>query len=423
MVRRLVASGSPVLYIGSGATFVLKSIYMPGTDFVLDELERLENSDQRRFLKSLERGSAQHVLHRGRQLVNFSSNDYLGLASHPRVKAAAQAAIEEFHASSGSSRLICGNLEIHERLESRLAVLKQKEAALVFSSGYLANLGIITALVGEDDQIFSDALNHASIIDGCRLSRAQVFVYRHRDLNHLEDLLRGAPAARRRLLVSDAVFSMDGDVAELPGLIALAAAHDCLLMLDEAHATGVLGSTGRGIVEHFVELGSLEPDKDCVDVAMGTLSKALGSFGGFVACSANLREFLINKARSFIFATALPPSAAGAALESLQLLSEEPFRRQLLWRNFGDLKERLIGGGFDVATSETPILPLRFGVEAAALPVSERLAKKGYFVPAIRPPSVPKGTSRLRITLCASHSNDEIAGLAKELSEVARDKG
>ena len=396
---------------------------MPGTDFVLDELERLESLDQRRFLKSLERGSAQYVLYRGRQLVNFSSNDYLGLASHPRVKAAAQAAIEEFHASAGSSRLICGNLEIHERLESRLARFKQKEAALVFSSGYVANLGIITALAGEGDQIFSDALNHASIIDGCRLSRAQIFVYRHRDLNHLESLLREAPSARRRLLVSDAVFSMDGDVADLPGLAALAAAHDCLLMLDEAHATGVLGSTGGGIVEHFVERGQLAPGKECVDLAMGTLSKALGSFGGFVACSSNLREFLINKARSFIFATALPPSAAGAALESLQLLSEEPFRREALWKNFDALKGRLSDSGFDVTASETPILPLTFGTEAAALRMSERLAERGYFVPAIRPPSVPKGTSRLRITLCATHSGDEVEGLAKELSELAQDRG
>ncbi|HEU0006131.1 MAG TPA: 8-amino-7-oxononanoate synthase [Terriglobia bacterium] len=395
---------------------------MPGIDFVLDELERLESLDQRRVLKSLKQANAREVSYRGRRLVNFSSNDYLGLASHPRVKAAAQAAIEEFQASTGSSRLICGNLEIHERLESRLAGLKQKEAALVFSSGYLANLGIITALVGEGDQIFSDALNHASIIDGCRLSRAQVFIYRHRDLNHLEHLLRGAPAGRR-LIVSDAVFSMDGDVADLPGLAALAAAYDCLLMLDEAHATGVLGSTGRGIVEHFVERGQLGPGKECVDVAMGTLSKALGSFGGFVACSSNLREFLINKARSFIFATALPPSAAGAALESLRLLSEEPLRREALWRNFGALKSRLSDSGFDVAASETPILPLTFGTEAAALRTSERLAERGYFVPAIRPPSVPKGTSRLRITLCATHLSEEVEGLAKELSELAQDRG
>jgi 8-amino-7-oxononanoate synthase len=396
---------------------------MPGPDFVLDELERLEVLDQRRFLKSLEQANAREVSYQGRRLVNFSSNDYLGLASHPRVKAAAHAAIEEFHASAGSSRLICGNLAIHERLESRLANFKQKEAALVFSSGYVANLGIIAALVGEGDQIFSDALNHASIIDGCRLSRARIFVYRHQDLNHLEDLLRGAPSARRRLLVSDAIFSMDGDVADLPGLAALAAAHDCLLMLDEAHATGVLGSTGRGIVEHFVERGRLTAGEDCVDVAMGTLSKALGSFGGFVACSADLREFLINKARSFIFATALPPSAAGAALESLQLLSEEPFHRVSLWKNFGDLKDRLIRGGFDVTTSETPILPLKFGAEASALRVSERLADRGYFVPAIRPPSVPKGTSRLRITLCANHSRDEVEGLAKELSGLAPERG
>jgi 8-amino-7-oxononanoate synthase len=396
---------------------------MPGTDFVLDELKRLEGLNQRRFLKSLEQANAREVSYRDKRIVNFSSNDYLGLASHPRVKAAAQAAIEEFHASAGSSRLICGNLEIHERLESRLAWFKEKEAALVFSSGYAANLGIIPALAGAGDQIFSDALNHASIIDGCRLSRAHVFVYRHQDLNHLEALLHKAPTARRRLLVSDAVFSMDGDVADLPGLAALAAAHDCLLMLDEAHATGVLGSTGRGVVEHFVERGRLAPGKNYVDVAMGTLSKALGSFGGFVACSANLREFLINKARSFIFATALPPSAAGAALESLQLLSEEPFRREALWRNFGAMKSCLGEVGFDVMASETPIVPLTFGAEAAALQMSERLTERGYFVPAIRPPSVPNGTSRLRITLCATHSSEEVKGLAKELSELAQDRG
>ena len=396
---------------------------MTGTDFALDELERLESLNQRRFVKTLEQANAREVTYQGKRLVNFSSNDYLGLASHPQVKAAAQAAIGEFHASAGSSRLICGNLEIHERLESRLARFKKKEAALVFSSGYAANLGIISALADAGDQIFSDALNHASIIDGCRLSRALVFVYRHRDLNHLESLLCGAPAARRRLLVSDAVFSMDGDVADLPGLAALAAAHDCLLMLDEAHATGVLGSNGGGIVEHFVERGGLAPDKQCVDVAMGTLSKALGSFGGFVACSANMREFLINKARSFIFATALPPSAAGAALESLQLLSEEPFHRESLWKNFGALKSRLGEAGFDVKASETPILPLPFGAEVTALRMSERLTERGYFVPAIRPPSVPKGTSRLRITLCANHSGEEVDGLAKDLSELAQDGG
>ena len=396
---------------------------MPVTDFVLGELKDLHRAHRRRFLKSLERVNARQVKYQGRDLVNFSSNDYLGLASHPRVKAAAQAAIEEFHASAGSSRLICGNLEVHERLESQLARFKQTETALVFSSGYVANLGIITALFGVGDQIFSDALNHASIIDGCRLSRAQVFVYRHGDLNHLEELLRKAPTARRRLLVSDGVFSMDGDVADLPGLATLATAHDCLLMLDEAHATGVLGSTGRGTIEHFVERGQLVAGKQYVDLAMGTLSKALGSFGGFVACSASLRELLINKARSFIFATALPPSAAGAALESLRLVGEESQRRDSLWKNSSSLKKLLRERGFDLTASQTPILPVNFGEEAVAVRMSERLVDRGYFVPAIRPPSVPNGTSRLRVTLCATHSSDEVEGLAKELSELARGSG
>ena len=396
---------------------------MSRTDFIVNELERLESVSQRRFLKSIERGNARQVLYCQRSLVNFSSNDYLGLASHPRVKAAAQGAIEEFHASAGSSRLICGNLEVHERLEARLATFKEKEAALVFGSGYAANLGIITALMGEGDQIFSDALNHASIIDGCRLSRAQVFIYRHQNLNHLEELLREAPAARRRLIISDAVFSMDGDIADLPGLAALAAMHDCLLMLDEAHATGVLGSTGRGIQQHFVERGELAAGDQCVDLAMGTLSKALGSFGAFIACSSELREFLINKARSFIFATALPPSAVGAALESLQMLSDEPSRRAALWANSGTLKGLLSDVGFDVGASETPILPIAFGTEAAALGMSERLNERGYFVPAIRPPSVPKGTSRLRIAVCATHSREELEGLAKELSNAKHELG
>lgn len=395
---------------------------MVATEFVLDELTRLESLHRRRFLKTVAQESAHRIRYGGRELANFSSNDYLGLASHARVKAAAQAAIEAFHVSAGSSRLICGNLEIHERLESELALLKMEETALVFSSGYLANLGIITALTGEGSQIFSDALNHASIIDGCRLSRAQLFVYRHQDLDHLERLLQDAPAARRRLIVSDGVFSMDGDVAGLPGLASLASRHDCLLMLDEAHATGVLGSTGAGVGEYFVERGQLPPGNDCIDVAMGTLSKALGSFGGFAACSSHLREFLINKARPFIFATALPPSAAGAALESLKVLREEPFRRESLWKNCRLLKKLLVQAGFSLAGSETPIIPLTFGTESAALRMSERLLERGYFVPAIRPPSVPQGTSRLRITVCATHSTDDIEGLARALGELAQER-
>jgi 8-amino-7-oxononanoate synthase len=389
-------------------------------DFVNAELNRLEAVNQRRILKRLWQQDAHRVCYAGKTLVSFSSNDYLALASHPRVKAAAAAALEQHHASAASSRLVCGNLQIHEQLEEELARFKQREAALVFSSGYLANLGILTALAGEPDQIFSDALNHASIIDGCRLSSARVFVYRHQDMDHLETLLQQAPAARRRLLVSDAVFSMDGDVADLPALISLAEAHDCLLILDEAHATGVLGPSGRGIVEHFTAQGLIPKDRPCVHLEIGTLSKAVGSFGGFVACSASMREFLINKSRSLIFSTALPPASAGAAIEGIRLIQEEPFHRETLWRNVDHLKSQLLECGLDVDAAQTPILPLTLGEEAAALSMSKQLIDRGYFVPAIRPPSVPKGTSRLRVTVSAAHSAEEIAGFGEALTALTQ---
>jgi 8-amino-7-oxononanoate synthase len=388
--------------------------------FIEEELAQLESSERRRRLKSLEAGGSRHLEYAGRRLINFSSNDYLGLSCHPLIKQAAQEAIAQHHASTASSRLICGNLAIHERLEEELARFKGKEAALVFSSGYMTNLGILTALAGEEDQIFSDALNHASIIDGCRLSRARTFVYRHRDANHLESLLRQASACRRRIIVSDALFSMDGDVADLPGLVELAGRYDCLLILDEAHATGVLGSSGRGIVEHFADEGAISAGADGVDLAMGTLSKALGSFGGFVACSARMRELLINKARPFIFSTALPPSAAGAARAGLELIQREPFLLETLRKNFRLLAGKLRAQGFDLGQSQSPILPIIFGQEASALRISEELMGEGYFVPAIRPPSVPEGSSRLRITVTAAHSEEEIRELATTIGELAK---
>jgi 8-amino-7-oxononanoate synthase len=393
---------------------------MKSLHFIEEELAQLESLKRRRSLRRLEAGGSRQLRHRGRTLVNFSSNDYLGLSCHPRVKQAAQEAIAQYHAAAGSSRLICGNLAIHEQLEEELACFKGKEAALVFSSGYMTNLGILTALAGEEDQIFSDALNHASIIDGCRLSRARTFVYRHRDTSHLESLLRQAPACRRRLIVRDALFSMDGDVADLPGLVELARRHDCLLILDEAHATGVLGSSGRGIVEHFAEQQGIPAGEDGVDLAMGTLSKALGSFGGFVACSGQMRELLINKARSFIFSTALPPSAVGAARAGLELIQREPSLLEALRKNRRLLAMELSAQGFDLGESQSPILPVIFGQEASALRLSEGLMSKGYFVPAIRPPSVPAGSSRLRITVTAAHSAEEIRALATTIGELAR---
>jgi 8-amino-7-oxononanoate synthase len=356
-------------------------------------------------------------------LINFSSNDYLGLAEDSRVREAAKAAIDRYAASAASSRLICGNYALLEELEQVLADLKRKSAALVFSSGYLVNVGIIPALAEAEDQIFSDELNHASLIDGCRLSKAQIFVFRHRDLNHLQTLLQTARSTRRRLLVTDAVFSMDGDVADLPGLVNLAERFGCLLMVDEAHSTGVLGSGGRGIRQHYVDLGLLPPDKDCIDIDMGTLSKALGSQGGYVTCSHPIRDFLVNKCRSFIFDTALAPGAAGAALEALRILCQEPVRRQLLYRNQELMKQELETRGFDFLNSSTPIFPVILREELTTMKVCESLLKRGFYIQGIRPPSVPAGRSRLRITVSSAHGEEEIRQLGKNLEIAIREEG
>ncbi|MFN8008210.1 MAG: aminotransferase class I/II-fold pyridoxal phosphate-dependent enzyme [Terriglobia bacterium] len=256
------------------------------------ELDRLDQVQQRRFLRRLEYSGIHSASFNGRSIINFASNDYLGLGEEERVREAAKLAVERYSSSASSSRLISGNYALLEELEEALAAFKEKEAALVFSSGYLANLGLIPAVAEAEDQIFSDSLNHASIIDGCRLSRAATYVFRHRDLDHLETILLNVPRARRRLIVTDAVFSMDGDIADLPGLAYLAERYECLLMVDEAHSTGVLGTGGRGIRQHFIDLGLLPADQDCIDLDMGTLSKALAAQGGFVACSAQMREFL-----------------------------------------------------------------------------------------------------------------------------------
>jgi 8-amino-7-oxononanoate synthase len=388
-------------------------------DFVREELARIESLQQKRGLKRLQMSNACRVVFEGQELVNFSSNDYLGLSQDGRVQKAAKEAIDSADVSSASSRLICGNLDLHEQLEGELADFKGRESALVFSSGYMTNIGLLSALAREGDLIYSDELNHASIIDGCRLSRAKTLVFRHKDLNHLESLLRQAAASSRKLIVSDSVFSMDGDLADVAGLVELARRHDALLMLDEAHATGVLGKRGRGAIEHFTDLGKLKEGRDTVEVEMGTLSKALGSFGGFVACDHRLRDFLINKSRSFIFSTALPPASAGAARASLNILRREGGIRERLWENTRVLKQKLHGCGFPTGLSETPIVPICFGSEARALKVSTSLMKKGFFVPAIRPPTVPEGTSRLRLTVSALHSVAEIEELVQALVQVA----
>lgn len=390
----------------------------PWNRFVEVELDRLESLNRRRSLRRILARESPLVEFQGRRLVNFSSNDYLGLSQHPAVKEGSSRAIARGGASASSSRLICGNSDLHERLEAALAALKGKEAALTFASGFSANLGLLSSLVGPGDHIFSDALNHGSIVDGCRLSRAATVVFRHNDLGHLEELLKDCSGRGRRLVVSDSVFSMEGDLADLPGLVSLCRRYDCRLMLDEAHATGVLGCRGGGLVEHFQESGAARPEE--IELLMGTLSKALGSFGGFVACSASTRDYLINRCRPFIFATALPPAVVGAALAGLELIRPPSEVRERLRSNMRLMRSRLAQHGLGCGQGRTSIFPVLLGSEERALEVSQRLLDRGFLVAAIRPPSVPQGTSRLRITVTASHSAAQIDELVGCLTEIGR---
>lgn len=348
----------------------------------------------------------------GRDVIMLASNNYLGLANDARVCAAARDAIAHFGAGTGGSRLTTGTLELHLALEEALARFKHTEAALLFNTGYMANVGIITALCGQGDVIFSDALNHASIIDGCRQSRADIVVYAHDDMGDLEEKILQRKAAggwRRGLVVSDSVFSMDGDIANVPELARLAHAHDLPLMLDEAHATGVIGQTGRGSEEYF----ALEhaPAQMRPDIVMGTLSKALGSEGGFVCGPKRLIEWLQNTSRSFIFSTALPVACVAAALKALEILTEEPYRVARLQRNIA-LFCRLLNEGGICASSPTAIVPVIVGDENQAVHAAQTLLGKGCFVSAIRYPSVARGSARLRFALCSEHDEEDLAKAA-----------
>ena len=338
----------------------------------------------------------------GRETLLFCTNDYLGLASHPAVVEAAKRAVDEHGAGSGASRLVAGTLSIHKELEAALADFKGAEAAIVFGSGYLANIGTISALTNAGDVVYSDGLNHASIVDACRLSRADVKVFPHADAHTLRETLAGDGPAGRRLIVTDGVFSMDGDIAPLPELERLASEFDCYLMVDDAHGTGVVGPGGKGTASHFGLDGRIE-------IQMGTLSKALGSYGAFVAGSRELIDLLVNRARSFIFTTALPPASAGAAIEALRIIAQEPERRERLWRNAALLKEGLTSAGFDIGLTETFIIPLIAPDPRQCVRMAEALLEEGVFAQAIRPPSVPEGASRLRVVTTSEHTERDIA--------------
>lgn len=382
---------------------------------VAQRLEELREGGLRRRLRTIEGAQGPRVVLDGRPVLLLCSNNYLGLADHSRVReAAAEAALRQ-GAGAGASRLISGNMAPHGELERRLAAFKGYGEALLFGSGYLANLGAIAALARRDGVVFSDELNHASIVDGCRLSRAETFVYRHRDLEHLAWGLRRA-GSRASLIVTDGLFSMDGDVAPLAGLADLARRHGCRLMVDEAHATGAFGPGGRGTVAAAGLSGE-------VDLVVGTLGKALGSYGAYLCAGAELREYLLNVARPFVFSTALPPPVLAAALAALELLEAEPERVARLGVNAAGLREALAAEGLDTGGSRTQIVPLAVGEPGPAMELCDRLLARGVFAQGIRPPTVPPGSSRLRFSVMATHEPAELRRAAKLAGAAARELG
>jgi len=380
---------------------------------VAKRIEELRRAGLERKLRLIEGPQGPRVLMGGTEVMLLCSNNYLGLADHPRVRRAAAEAAERFGAGAGASRLISGNMTLHKRLEESLADFAGAESALLFGSGYLANIGVITALAREGQVVFSDELNHASIVDGCRLARADTFVYRHRDLEHLEWGLEQA-GDRAALIATDGVFSMDGDVAPLTELHQLAKRHRARLMVDDAHGLGALGPGGRGSIAAAGLAGK-------VDIQVGTLGKSLGSYGAFVCCSGELRHLLLNTARTFIFSTAPPPPALGAGLAALELLRGRPGAVEQLRRNGAVIREALASRGLDTGPSRTQIVPVMVGDSRRALALCERSLDAGVFAQAIRPPTVPEGTARLRLAVMVSHRADELRHAAEVIARAARD--
>jgi 8-amino-7-oxononanoate synthase len=374
------------------------------------ELADIEARGLKRERRLLESPQGPRVTVAGRSYVAFCSNDYLGLASDARLVSALQAGASRYGAGAGASHLVLGHTEAHHALEEALARFVALPIALLFSSGYLANVGAITALVGREDALFADRLNHASLNDACLLSRAAFKRYSHGDVESLERMLR-TTRARRKLIVTDSVFSMDGDIAPVADLLQLAEQHDAWLYLDDAHGFGVLGERGRGVLSHFGVRSSRI-------VYMGTLGKSAGTFGAFIAGDAALVEFLTQRARSYIYTTALPPALACATLEAVRLMETEQWRRQHLEKLIALLKQKISTPAWRLLDSATPIQPLLIGDNGAAVAVSEKLGQRGMLVPAIRPPTVPRGTARLRISLSAGHSASEVLRLAEALNEI-----
>jgi 8-amino-7-oxononanoate synthase len=377
-------------------------------DWIEEQLGTLQQRGLRRSLSTRQGAQSVRIVIDGQETINFGSNDYLSLASDPSLTAAVQAALQEYGWGSGASPLVTGHAEPHRRLEQRLAEFEGTEAALVFSSGFAANAGTVAALAAVGDVVFTDRKNHTSLIDGCRLSRADVRTYPHADCDMLERLLSKTSIYRRRLIVTDGLFSMDGDLAPLKELAELAQRYQAILLVDEAHATGVFGRQGRGAAEHF----GLE---DQVHVRVGTLSKALGCMGGFVAGTRSLIEWLVNRARPYVFSTAMPAANATAAMAALDIVENEPRRRVELLARAERFRTRLADQGWNIGRSASQIVPIIVGEPSRAVALSAALRKRGLYVPAIRPPTVPDGESCLRISLTHGHTEEMIAKLLEAL--------
>ena len=382
--------------------------------FLTEEITALQEKGRYRFLRRLSSPQDARIVIEGREVLNFSSNNYLGLANHPEVVAALASYAGRYGVGSGASRLISGHMDVHAELEEAVARFKGAESCLTFSAGYMANLGILSTLGNADATIFSDERNHASIVDGCRLSRARVEVYRHADVTHLEDLLQSS-SSRRKIVVTDSVFSMDGDIAPLPDLVTVKERHGAILVVDDAHATGVLPPRGRGSADHFGLAGRVE-------IQMGTFSKALGTYGAYLCSTRKMVDYFINKCRPFIFNTGLPPAIAGATLASLGLLVREPGRLSALWENGKTFRGEMESRGRK-AGSDTAIVPILVGSDGDTMAVSRALFDRGVFVHGIRPPTVPEGTGRLRLTLMATHTAEMVRTAATRIDEALRERG
>lgn len=386
-------------------------------NFITDRLNELKEQGVYRKLAVLQGPSGPRSLINGKEVINLSSNNYLGLANNPRMKKAALEATEKWGVGAGAVRTIIGNMSIHEELERKLAEFKHVEAVLVFQAGFTANAGAIPAVVDKGDIIISDELNHASIIDGCRLSRADVIRYRHSDMDDLERVINDVKDAyNTKLIITDGVFSMDGDIAKLPEIVELAEKYDCLTYVDDAHASGVLGKSGRGSADHFDLHGR-------VDIQIGTLSKAIGVVGGYVAGNKNLIEWLNHRGRPFLFSTAAPPAVAAACLEAINILSESSELTDRLWENARYLKNGLKKLGFNTGKSETPITPVITGDDRKAISLSSRLFEEGVFAQSIVFPTVPKDGARVRTIVTAAHTKQDLDEAIGAFEKVGKELG